>query len=127
MSSSSKKQKKQRNKAFYKYLDNDRIYSCSKCHTHLAKHEELISKAFQGRLGRAFLFNSIENVILGKNEDRTLITGVHTVKDISCVSCRSVIGWKYVYAYQEDQKYKENKYIVEKTMLSKENNWDEQY
>ncbi|CAG8498373.1 4454_t:CDS:2 [Scutellospora calospora] len=107
------------------FLDNERIYTCSKCHTHLAEHKELISKAFQGRLGRAYLFNAVENVCLGQKEDRTLITGVHTVKDISCIGCKTVIGWKYVHAFQEDQKYKENKYIVEKAMILKENNWDE--
>ncbi|CAG8578273.1 1918_t:CDS:10, partial [Dentiscutata heterogama] len=104
------------------FLDSERIYTCSKCHTHLAEHKELISKAFQGRLGRAYLFNAVENVCLGQKEDRTLITGVHTVKDISCIGCNTVIGWKYVHAFQEDQKYKENKYIVEKAMILKENN-----
>ncbi|RIB03531.1 yippee zinc-binding/DNA-binding /Mis18, centromere assembly-domain-containing protein [Gigaspora rosea] len=111
------------NKEYQTFLDSERIYTCSKCHTHLAEHKELISKAFQGRLGRAYLFNAVENVCLGQKEDRTLITGVHTVKDISCIGCNTVIGWKYVHAFQEDQKYKENKYIVEKAMILKENNW----
>ncbi|CAG8680384.1 28568_t:CDS:10 [Dentiscutata erythropus] len=84
------------NKEYQTYLDSERIYTCSKCHTHLAEHKELISKAFQGRLGRAYLFNAVENVCLGQKEDRTLITGVHTVKDISCIGCNTVIGWKYV-------------------------------
>lgn len=70
------------------YLCGDRIYSCSTCRTHLAKHDQIVSKvcalgaaaphaaafrlgkgcatdaihpsqAFQGRHGRAFLFSNV--------------------------------------------------------------------
>ena len=34
--------------------------------------------------------------MVGKEEDRLLITGLHTVADISCSTCGSVLGWKYV-------------------------------
>ena len=33
-----------------------------------------------------------------------LITGLHTVVDIYCVKCQSVLGWKYEEAYEESQK-----------------------
>ncbi|CAG8565624.1 9548_t:CDS:2 [Paraglomus occultum] len=101
------------------------IYACTTCHTHLAKHEDLMSKAFQGRHGRAFLFGSVENISLGPKEDRLLITGLHSVKDIRCNVCAQVVGWKYVFAFEEAQKYKEGKYIVERAMITKENQWDE--
>ena len=29
------------------YLCGDSIYSCSACRTHLAKHDQIVSKAFQ--------------------------------------------------------------------------------
>ena len=45
------------------------------------------------------------NVALGPKEDRLLITGLHTVADISCTTCGSVLGWKYEYAFEESQKY----------------------
>lgn len=32
----------------------------------------------------------------GPKEERLLITGVHTVADIYCTSCNTVLGWKYV-------------------------------
>ncbi|TPX37805.1 hypothetical protein SeMB42_g02724 [Synchytrium endobioticum] len=101
-----------------------RIYTCSTCNTHLAKHEDIISKAFQGRHGRAYLFKNVENVTVGVKEDRILITGLHTVADINCNVCNTVVGWKYLYAYEETQKYKEDTFIVEKNKISKENNWN---
>ena len=50
---------------------------------------------------------------------RVLITGLHSVCDIYCVDCQSLLGWKYEKAFEESQKYKEGKFILEKTKLSK--------
>lgn len=36
------------------------------------------------------------NVTWGPKEERVLITGLHTVADIYCTSCNTVLGWKYV-------------------------------
>lgn len=36
------------------------------------------------------------NVSLGPKEERNLLTGLHTVADIFCTNCNSVLGWKYV-------------------------------
>lgn len=34
-------------------------YSCVHCRAHLADHNDLISKAFQGSQGRAYLFDKV--------------------------------------------------------------------
>jgi len=36
------------------------------------------------------------NITLGAKEDRNLITGLHTVADVYCSSCQTILGWKYV-------------------------------
>jgi hypothetical protein len=36
------------------------------------------------------------NVNQGPLEDRALSTGLHTVCDIYCKNCLTVVGWKYV-------------------------------
>ena len=36
------------------------------------------------------------NISTGNEEDRMLMTGLHTVTDIFCVGCGSNVGWKYV-------------------------------
>lgn len=60
------------------------------------------------------------NVSLGPKEDRVLTTGLHTVCDIFCVTCEESIGWFYEQAFEESQKYKEGKFIVEKAKMQKE-------
>jgi hypothetical protein len=106
---------------FKQYLGGSKIYSCSNCRSHAADHDEIISKAFQGRHGRAYLFNNVVNISVGPQEDRLLMTGRHTVADIYCLECQEVLGWKYEKAYEESQKYKEGKYILEKAKVMKEN------
>ncbi|OWK18078.1 hypothetical protein Celaphus_00009407, partial [Cervus elaphus hippelaphus] len=67
-------------KTFRSYLPRcHRTYSCS----------------FQGSHGRAYLFNSVVNVGCGPAEQRLLLTGLHSVADIFCESCKTTLGWKY--------------------------------
>ncbi|XP_037679609.1 protein yippee-like 1 isoform X1 [Choloepus didactylus] len=86
-----------RSKTFQAYLPScHRTYSCIHCRAHLAAHDELISKSFQGSQGRAYLFNSVVNVGCGPAEERVLLTGLHAVADIYCENCKTTLGWKYV-------------------------------
>lgn len=82
-------------------------YSCAQCGTTLALQDELISKAFSGRDGKAFLFFSILNSKIGPKEDRQLLTGLHTVADLSCNTCQKSVGWCYLRAFEASQRYKE--------------------
>ncbi|KAF7659301.1 hypothetical protein LDENG_00000130 [Lucifuga dentata] len=112
-------------KTFQAYLDScHRRYSCVHCRAHLANHDELISKSFQGSQGRAYLFNSVVNVGCGPAEERLLLTGLHAVADIYCENCHTTLGWKYEQAFELSQKYKEGKYIIELSHMIKDNGWD---
>lgn len=112
-------------KTFRAYLPNcHRTYSCVHCRAHLANHDELISKSFQGSQGRAYLFNSVVNVGCGPAEERVLLTGLHAVADIFCDCCKTTLGWKYEHAYESSQKYKEGKFIIELAHMIKENGWE---
>ncbi|XP_060029007.1 protein yippee-like 3 isoform X1 [Erinaceus europaeus] len=107
------------------YLDDcHRRYSCAHCRAHLANHDDLISKSFQGSQGRAYLFNSVVNVGCGPAEERVLLTGLHAVADIHCENCKTTLGWKYEQAFESSQKYKEGKYIIELNHMIKDNGWD---
>ncbi|KAJ8902647.1 hypothetical protein NDN08_005967 [Rhodosorus marinus] len=108
---------------FKAHLSGQRIFACSKCGVHLAYYEDIVSKSFQGRHGRAYLFDSVVNVSVGEKENRTLITGLHSVADIQCNVCHSTLGWKYLEAFEESQKYKENKFIIERVKMMKEDGW----
>nr|CDS32299.1 yippee protein [Hymenolepis microstoma] len=102
---------------------DERTYSCIHCRAHLARHEDLISKSFQGTQGRAYLFDSVVNVSSGKPEERLLLTGLHLVADIFCECCDTYLGWKYEEAFEPSQKYKEGKFIIELAHLIKDNGW----
>ncbi|CAL1696466.1 unnamed protein product [Somion occarium] len=71
----------------------------------------MISRAFNGQHGRAYLFDGVVNVIEGEPNDRQMTTGNHTVRDIYCVKCGQTLGWKYDRAYEQSQRYKEASHI----------------
>ncbi|CAA3009062.1 yippee-like [Olea europaea subsp. europaea] len=72
------------------------LYSCKYCKTHFALSDDIISKSFHCKYGSAYLFNKVVNVTVGDKEDRVMMTGIHTVVDVFCVGCGSLVGWKYV-------------------------------
>lgn len=99
------------------YLDG-RAYVCCGCKAHLALHSDVINNAFHGRLGRAYLFETAVNLTRGPTEDRILMTGLHTVRDVFCTQCHIALGWTYDEAFEESQKYKEGKFVLEKTRIT---------
>ncbi|XP_052200410.1 protein yippee-like isoform X2 [Diospyros lotus] len=77
-----------------------KIYRCKHCNTHLALYEDIVSKSFHCRHGKAYLFSKVTNVTVGEKEERVMTTGLHTVADIFCVGCGSIVGWKYVFIFR---------------------------
>jgi len=68
--------------------------------------------------------------------ERQMTTGLHIVRDVFCLKCKTQVGWKYVSfdrfpdprlcvpltivqdkAYSDQQKYKEGKFILERAMI----------
>ncbi|KAH8549301.1 hypothetical protein BGW37DRAFT_502590 [Umbelopsis sp. PMI_123] len=78
------------------YLNGTGIFCCKKCKTHLSSTDAIISRQFQGQHGQAYLIKYVVNIDHGDPEDRTMITGLHTVRDISCSKCKTIVGWTYV-------------------------------
>ncbi|KAG5239940.1 protein yippee [Salix suchowensis] len=95
-----------------------KFYSCKHCRTHLALYDDIVSKTFQCKHGKAYLFEKVANVFVGEKEERRMITGLHVVADIFCVGCGSIVGWKYETAHEKSQKYKEGKSVLERFKLS---------
>ncbi|KAI8637854.1 yippee zinc-binding/DNA-binding /Mis18, centromere assembly-domain-containing protein [Parasitella parasitica] len=104
---------------FYRtYLEGPSIvFGCSECGAHLATSEAIISSQFRGQHGPAFLFEKVVNIIFGKAEDRDMTTGLHKVRDISCIQCSKMLGWTYVKAYNAENRYKEGKFILERKLF----------
>ncbi|XP_042481619.1 protein yippee-like At5g53940 isoform X1 [Macadamia integrifolia] len=72
-----------------------RVYKCKFCRSHLALADDLVSKAFHCRRGKAYLFNTAVNIIIGAKEERMMLYGMHTVADVFCCCCGQIVGWKY--------------------------------
>ncbi|KAL2130951.1 hypothetical protein VTI74DRAFT_5734 [Chaetomium olivicolor] len=128
---------------------------CGSCSTDLAFRDQIISKGFHGRHGRAYLVSppssvstpscprspalnevttawsystsptDLVNVKVGKAEKRELVTGQHIVADISCVTCGTVVGWKYVDAREPEQRYKVGKFILETRRVVGSHSWED--
>ncbi|CAL9166361.1 protein yippee-like At5g53940 isoform X5 [Musa acuminata AAA Group] len=86
-----------------------RVYRCRFCRTQLALIEDLISKSFHCRHGKAYLFNHGTNISVGDEEERVLFSGMHTVADIFCCCCGQNVGWKYVVAQEKTPKVQRRK------------------
>ncbi|KAF2023635.1 yippee-domain-containing protein [Setomelanomma holmii] len=130
------------------------LLRCHKCLTDLIPTSSIISKGFTGRHGRAYLVSppaspishthtffgfsrggtmsstgwktgDLPNTLTHKPVPRQLVTGAHTVSDISCRGCGSVLGWKYVEAAEEGQRYKVGKFILETKRVVKGVEWED--
>ena len=128
---------------------------CSLCSTDIAFCSQIVSKGFTGRYGRAYLVSppssqgtpscpasplnktnnpkntkvgadaDLVNVRVGRPENRQLVTGQHVVADISCLVCESKLGWKYVDAREQAQKYKVGKFILETQRVLASHTWED--
>lgn len=122
---------------------------CARCLADIALSTQIISKGFQGRYGRAYLvapsqssissnpinlttpkakndvLPNLPNTYTHKPMPRQLVTGAHTVGDISCAQCGSMLGWKYIAAEEEAQRYKVGKFILETKRVCRSSTWEE--
>ncbi|KAE8146257.1 yippee zinc-binding/DNA-binding /Mis18, centromere assembly-domain-containing protein [Aspergillus avenaceus] len=127
------------NEGYQKYLSGHVSYiRCLRCAIDLCLTSQIVSKGFTGRHGRAYLVSAdpvvmntgsslvdtLPNTIMQKPVSRQLVTGAHTVSDISCAFCGNVLGWKYVAAEEESQRYKVGKFILETKRIMTSSSWE---
>ncbi|XP_009352872.1 protein yippee-like At5g53940 isoform X4 [Pyrus x bretschneideri] len=91
-----------------------RTYRCRFCDSALALAGDVLSRNFNCGRRRAYLFSNVVNITLGPEEERLMLSGLHTVEDIFCCCCGQILGWKYVIAHDQTQKYKEGKFVLER-------------
>jgi hypothetical protein len=120
------------------------LLRCAHCLADLCPTASIISKGFTGRHGRAYLvappprtadsshlavrhpreLGNLPNTSLDRAVPRQLVTGQHTVADIRCRLCDAVLGWKYVAAEEEAQRYKVGKFILETRKVVRGVDWE---
>ncbi|GLU18131.1 hypothetical protein SLE2022_344480 [Rubroshorea leprosula] len=94
-----------------------RSYRCKFCRAHFALPDDLVSRNFHSRRGKAYLFNNAVNITVGALEERLMLSGMHTVADVFCCRCGQIVGWKYEAAHEKTQKYKEGKFVLERARI----------
>lgn len=67
---------------------------------------------------------SLPNTYTSPAVPRQLVTGLHTVSDVSCSFCATLLGWKYEGAEEEGQRYKVGKFILETRRIRAESCWE---
>ncbi|EIW71377.1 hypothetical protein M231_04762 [Tremella mesenterica] len=102
---------------FRVYLAGESVFVCKQCGNHLTVKEGILSNQFTGQHGKAMLVHHAVNVYTGEPDDREMRTGKHTVRDVFCKVCHTCVGWKYDYAFEPEQKYKEGRYILERALV----------
>ncbi|KAK0578698.1 hypothetical protein LWI29_014762 [Acer saccharum] len=108
-------------RVFLVELEGSSFYKCRFCHSHLAlAGANVLSWSFNCRRGRAYLFSKVVNITVGPQEEKLMITGMHTVEDVFCCCCGQILGWKYVFAHDKSQKYKEGKFVLERWRIEEE-------
>ncbi|XVE58320.1 hypothetical protein DITRI_Ditri04bG0160800 [Diplodiscus trichospermus] len=96
------------------------LYSCRNCRSPLALVDDLLSKNFIAKSGKAYLFQHAMNIVLGPKKDKQLMTGVFSIANIYCSKCGEELGWKYVQAYDLKNRFKEGKFVLEKLKMVQE-------
>ena len=104
-------------KQYFDFCVDKIIYTCKKCQTHFGGQDNIMSKNFHGKTGQAYLFIECFNYEMGISEEKEMLTGLHKVCDVYCRGCHTEIGWKYEDAYEQTEKYKVGKIILEKFYL----------
>lgn len=68
------------------------------------------------------MFGHAMSVVLGRKEEKQLITGAYTIANIYCRNCGEELGWKYLWAHDPKNRWKEGNFIIEKFKMIKEYN-----
>ncbi|KAK9806862.1 hypothetical protein WJX72_005266 [[Myrmecia] bisecta] len=93
-------------------------YVCACCGCDLACSSALIWEGVMGPLQPAFLFRATLNInTCSEQRQQRLSTGTYTLVDVACRCCDTALGWKYLNASCEAQKYKEGGTLLQKARL----------
>ena len=100
-------------RVFLSHVAGSRLLECARCTAPLTSIEQRHSANFVSSSGPAWLFDRVANITYGAAYVRMMITGRHFVNDVACKCCGAHLGWKYEFAYESPQAYKEGKVILE--------------
>ncbi|KAF8893305.1 hypothetical protein BD779DRAFT_1669637 [Infundibulicybe gibba] len=100
--------------------------ACKRCYMCITSHNVLLpqglipphSRSFRGFSGKASLFTETYNVKLSRPAVQLMVTGAHTMQEITCVACSAYLGWKIVRAHDLSERWKEGHCLLELESLT---------
>jgi len=93
------------------------VWVCNTCNTHLAYDKWILSTDYHSSTGPAILFASAVNTTKGLPKRSHLRSGVYVICDLHCIGCDQRLGWHYNEAAADDQKYKEERVVLERAAV----------
>lgn len=110
---------------FLEHPGGKRLFSCTICDACLTNGDELISTDFTCVTGPGYLFNKAVNLKKGNAVKRQMVTGDYMVRDVYCKRCDTKLGWTYEFAFEESQKEKEGKVLLEEVLITESEGFDD--
>lgn len=110
---------------FVEYVDDDvdAKFACAGCGCDIASERHLLWEGFMGQCTPALLFRCSVNLApCGPKREEMLSTGRYSLADVHCHVCRVPLGWKYLWAQQEDQQYKVGSVLLQHSLLRRVTN-----
>jgi hypothetical protein len=107
-------------RVFKEFLDGrgGKKYVCKCCLSDVALEKSTIWEGYMGSELPALLFSSTVNTHRDvKPRKEELSTGLYTLVDVFCRDCGVELGWEYIEASNQAQKYKEKTFLLQKEML----------
>ncbi|GJE98332.1 hypothetical protein PsYK624_145600 [Phanerochaete sordida] len=95
-------------------------YACRHCRVRIAQRSSVLSWEFRGATGKAALFTNAANVALAKMSVMLMDSGAYRVQNAACAACGEPLGWKFVRAAEQAEKWKEGHLVLELARLDEE-------
>lgn len=93
-------------------------FVCSSCSLDVGMQSHIIWEGYMGANKSAYLFSEVRNLEpASEPRKQQLSTGHFLLQDVRCKSCSTALGWTYLKAWHQDQKYKEGTTIVQRSLL----------
>eukprot|EP01083_Nonionella_stella_P115624 342984_1 len=101
--------------------DDDVRFACGNCDETLFTKSQIISKVTT-KASDACLTTGVCNVSFGPRVCRKFPSGLYTVLQLFCNGCLNPIGWKFEEAFEERQRYREGKFMVNTSNIKEVSN-----
>ena len=100
-------------------IDTESKCACKNClNTFCYWDTDIIRTDYQCQSGKALFVANVKNVLEGPLTPKHFISGHYVIQDIHCMGCLQSVGWKYLEAQEDENKFKETNYVIEECKVT---------